>query len=342
MGCDRAVSRLSIPRRHAGARRHRSASWCLLLLLSVFGGPTYTQDNYPSRPVRIVVPSGSGAGSDIVARMIAQRLSERLGKQVVVENRTGAGNMIGYEFVARAAPDGYTLASGVSTLAIHPVTYKKVTYDALRDFDPISHTANVPNLLVVHPALPVKNFKDLIALAKARPGELLYASAGHGTNPHLSMELLATMAGVRLVHVPYKSGPPGLTDLIAGQLQMMASSLNYIRPHAQAGRLRALGVTTAKRTLAMPEMPTLAEAGLPGYESVQWYGLFAPVKTPRPIIDRLNKEVVTYLRQPDVTEKLAADGTEVVGSTPEELATLLRSETVKWAKVAQSAGIKPE
>lgn len=315
---------------------------CLLILLSLVVFPANAQDSYPSRPVRIVVPSGSGSGSDILARMMAQRLTERLGKQVVVENRTGAGNMIGYEFVARSAPDGYTLASAVSTLAIHPVTYKKVTYDALLDFEPISHTANVPNLLAAHPALPVKNVKDLITLARARPGELLYASAGHGTNPHLSMELIGTMASLRFVHVPYKSGPPGLTDLMAGQVQLMATALNYLRPHALAGRIRALGVTTAKRTIAMPNIPTLAESGLPGYESVQWYSMLAPARTPRPIIDKLHKEIVAYLRLPEVLEKLAAEGTEVVGSTPEELATFLRSETVKWAKVAKAAGIQPE
>lgn len=300
------------------------------------------QETWPARPIRIVVPSGSGSGSDIFARLLAQRLTDRLGKQVVVENRTGAGNMIGYEFAARSPADGYTILSAVSTLAIHPVTYKKVPYDAMRDFEPISHTANVPNLLVVHPALPIRNLRDLITLAKSRPGEMLYASAGHGTSPHLSMELLATMAGVRFVHMPYKSGPPGLTDLMAGQMQIMCTSLNYLRPHAQGGRLRALGVTTAKRTLSMPDMPTLAESGLPGYEAVQWYSLFAPAKTPRLIIDRLNKEVLTWLRLPEIVERMTADGNEIVASTPEELAMLLRTETAKWAKVTKAAGIKPE
>lgn len=304
--------------------------------------PTFAQETWPARPIRIVVPSGSGSGSDIFARTLAQRLTERLGKQVVVENRTGAGNMIGYEFAARSAPDGYTILSAVSTLAIHPVTYKKVTYDAMRDFDPISHTANLPNLLVVHPALPLRSVKDLIALAKARPGELLYASAGHGTSPHLSIELLTSMTGARFVHVPYKSGPPGLTDLMAGQVQLMATALNYLRPHVIGGRLRALGVTTAKRVSAMPDVPTVAESGLPGYEAVQWYSLFAPAKTPRAIIDRLNREVITWLRLPEVIERNTADGNEIVGSTPEELATLLRTETAKWAKVAKAAGIKPE
>jgi tripartite-type tricarboxylate transporter receptor subunit TctC len=314
----------------------------MFMLLAFCALPTLAQDAYPNRPIRVVVPSGSGSGSDIFARMLAQRLTERMGKQVVVENRTGAGNMIGYEFAARSAPDGYTILSAVSTLAIHPVTYKKVTYDAMRDFDPISHTANLPNLLVTHPALPIQNLKDLIALAKSRPGELLYASAGHGTSPHLSMELLASMAGVRFVHVPYKSGPPGLTDLMAGQVQMMATALNYLRPHVLGGRLRALGVTTAKRVRAMPETPTLAESGLPGYEAVQWYSLFAPAKTPRPIVERLHKETVTWLRLPEVVEKMTADGNEIVGSNPEELAAFLRAETVKWAKVAKAAGIKPE
>lgn len=315
------------------------ATCCALQTLSC---AAIAQDSYPNRPIRIVVPAGSGSGSDILMRMIAQRLTERLGKQVVVENRTGAGNMIGYEFVAKSAPDGYTLGSGVSTLAIHPVTYKKVPYDALRDFEPISHLANVPNLLVSHPALPAINLKELIALAKARPGELLYASAGHGTNPHLSMELLNTLAGVRLVHVPYKSGPPGLTDVMAGQVQLMATVMNYLLPHVAAGRLRAFGVTTAKRASARPDIPTLAEAGLPGYESVQWYSMIAPAKTPRQIIERLHKEIAAYLRLPETLDKMTADGNEIVAGTPEEFAAFLRAETAKWAKVAKAAGIKPE
>ena len=310
-----------------------------------FALPTMTahaQDAYPNRPIRIVVPAGSGSGSDILMRMIAQRMTERLGRQVVVENRTGAGNVIGYEFVAKSAPDGYTLGSGVSTLAIHPVTYKKLPYDAMRDFDPISHLANVPNLLVSHPALPAKNLKALLALAKARPGELLYASAGHGTSPHLSMELLNTMAGVRITHVPYKSGPPGLTDVMAGQVQLMATVMNYMLPHVTAGRLRAYGVTTARRAQARPDIPTLAEAGLPGYEAVQWYSLLAPAKTPRPIIERWHKEVIAFMRLPETLDKMLAEGNEVVGSTPEEFAAFLRTETLKWAKVAHAAGIKPE
>jgi tripartite-type tricarboxylate transporter receptor subunit TctC len=292
--------------------------------------------------IRIIVPSGSGAGSDILARQFAQRLTERFGRQVVVENRTGAGNMIGYEFVAKSPPDGYTLLSAVSTLAIHPVTYKKLSYDALRDLDPISHTVNVPNLLVTHPALPVKNVKELLALARARPGELLYASAGHGTNPHLSLELLNAMTGVRFVHVPYKSGPPGLTDVMAGQVQLMATAANYLRPYVHAGRLRGLAVTGGMRSASMPAIPTVAESGVPGYESVQWYSMLAPAKTPRPIIERLNRELVNWLKQPDVAEKMLAEGNEVVASTPEEFAAFLRAELQKWAKVAKLAGIKPE
>lgn len=311
-----------------------------LLLTHVPG--SRAQDNYPTRPIRIVVPSGSGAGSDILARMLAQRLTERLNRQVVVENRTGAGNMIGYEFAAKSPPDGYTLLSAVSTLAIHPVTYKTLTYDALRDFDPVSHTANVPNLLVAHSALPVKDLKDLITLARSRPNELLYASAGHGTNPHLSMELLAHLSGTRFLHVPYKSGPPGLTDVMAGQVQLMATVVNYLKPHVQAGRLRALGVTSAKRTQSMPGTPTLSEAGVPGYESVQWYSMLAPAKTPRAIIERLNREIVTWLKLPDTVDKMLADGNEVVASTPEEFAAFLRAELLKWAKVAKAAGIQPE
>jgi len=300
------------------------------------------QDDYPSRAVRLVVPTGPGAGNDKIARMIAQRLSEVWGRQVIVENRVGAGTVIGSDVVAKAAPDGYTLLKSVSTLAINPATYKNMPYDALRDFAPITQTVAVPNLMVVHPSLPVTTVKDMIALAKAQPGAVLFGSAGRGTNPHLTMELFAHTAGVRMVHVPYKGGPAGVIDLIAGRIAVMATSMNYLLPHVRSGKLRALGVTTARRVAAAPEFPTIAEAGLPGFESVQWYGLLAPAGTPRPIIEKLNREVVSFLRTPATAARLVADGNEVVASSPEAFSRFMKTETAKWAKVVKAAGIEPE
>jgi tripartite-type tricarboxylate transporter receptor subunit TctC len=299
------------------------------------------QDAYPTRAIRIVVPTAPGGGSDSGARLIGQELTKRWGRPVVVENRAGAGTIIGSELVARAPPDGYTLLSSPSTLATNPSSYKKMPYDALRDFVPITQTLYVPNLIVIHASLPVKNVKEMIAFAKARPGEILYASAGHGTNPHLTMELFASMAGIKLVHVPYKGSPPGIVDLVGGRVAMIAtSSLSIVLPHVKSGRLRALGVTTSRRVPMLPEIPTIAESGVPGYEAVQWAGLVAPAGTPRPIIDKLHKESTAILR--DNTERLAGEGFVVVASTPEEFAAFMKSETTKWGLVVKAAGVQPE
>jgi tripartite-type tricarboxylate transporter receptor subunit TctC len=297
---------------------------------------------YPARPVRIVVPSAPGGGTDITARILAPKLSEQLGQQFVVENRAGAGTMIGGEVVARAAPDGYTLLMGISTLAINPATYKKVPYDALRDFAPISHVVSLPNVLVTHPSLPVKTVKELIAFSRARPGELYYASAGVGTSPHLSTELFLLMGGIKMVHVPYKGSGPGIVDIVAGHVSVMTPSILSGLPHIKSGRLRGLGVTSAKRAGGVPDIPTIAEAGLPGYEAVQWFGLLAPAATQREIVNRLHAETVRALQSAEVRNRLSADGADPVGSTPGEFATFLRSETTKWAKVVKQAGITPE
>ncbi len=300
------------------------------------------QQSYPARPVRLVVPSSPGGGTDITARIIAPKLGEYLGQQVVVENRPGAGTMIGGEVVARAAPDGYTLLMGISTLAINPAMYKKVLYDALKDLAPISQVVSVPNILVTHPSLPVKTVKELIALARARPGQINFASAGVGTNPHLSMELFLSMAGLKMVHVPYRGSGQGVIDLIAGHVSVMTPSTLTGLPHIKGGRLRGLGVTSAKRAVGAPDIPTIAEAGVPGYEAVQWFGVLAPAGTARDIVNRVHGEIVRVLRVADVKERLLADGAESVGSSPEEFAAFLRAETVKWAKVVKGAGIKPE
>jgi tripartite-type tricarboxylate transporter receptor subunit TctC len=320
---------------------HRSALILLCAALAAVFSPAQAQQ-YPTKPVRLVVPSAPGGGTDITARIVAPKLSEFLGQQVVVENRGGAGTMIGSEAVARAAPDGYTLLMGISTLAINPAMYKKVPYDALKDFAPISQVVSLSNLLVTHPSLPAKTVKELVAFARARPGRINYASAGVGTNPHLSVELFLSMAGLRMVHVPYKGSGQGIVDVVAGHVPVMMPSILTGLPHAKTGRLRGLGVTGSKRAGAAPEIPTIAEAGVPGYEAVQWFGVLAPTGTPREIVARLHGEIVRALQAADVRGRLTADGADPVGSSPEEFAAFLRAETAKWAKVVRDAGIQPE
>ncbi len=300
------------------------------------------QSSYPNRPIRIVVPGPPGAGFDTVARLMAPGLMERLNTQVVIENRAGAGTIIGNELVARAPADGYTLLICASAIAIHPSIHKKMPYDTMRDFAPITLAVLVPNILVVHPSLPAKSVKELIALARARPGEITFASGGLGANSHLSMELLASMAKVRMVHVPYKGGTPGIIDLIAGNVSSTITSVMGALGPSRTGQLRALGVTSAQRLSIAPELPAIAEAGLPGYESVNWFGLLAPAKTPPEIITRLHKEAVPVLRAPNIKERLAAEAGEPVGNTPAEFAAFIKSETVKWAGVVKAAGIAPE
>ena len=300
------------------------------------------QSAYPARTIRIIVPTASGGGNDMVARLIAQGLSERLGRQVIAENRPGAGTIIGTELVAKSPADGYTLLMAPAAFVTVPLTNKKAPYDAVRDFAPITQAASLPSLVVVHPSVPATSVKEMIALAKAKPGQILFGSAGLGTQPHLSMELFASMANLRMIHVPYKGSSPGLVDLLAGQLAIMAANMPQTIPYVRAGRLRALGVTTASRVAAAPEIPTIAESGLPGYESVQWFGLLAPAGTPREIIARLHKESIAILRMPENIARLAADGAEVTTSSPEEFAAFIRAENVKWAKVVKAAGIQPE
>ena len=297
---------------------------------------------YPTRPVRFIVPSAAGGGTDIIARAISLKLAENLGQQFVVDNRPGAGQMIGIELAAKAPPDGHTILMAASTLAINPVMYKKVSYDPLRDFAPVTQAASLPNVLVVHPSLPVNSVAELIAYAKQRPGQLNFASAGIGTSPQMSIELLKSMAGIDMVHIPYKGTAPGVVDLLAGQVLVMAPNLLTALPHIKSGKLRALAVTSAKRTQALPEVPTVAESGLAGYDSTQWYGVLAPAGTPREIVTRLHDAIVRALRDAEVGKRLAADGAEPVGSSPEEFAAFIKSESEKWAKVATAAGIKAE
>ncbi|HZM47891.1 MAG TPA: tripartite tricarboxylate transporter substrate binding protein [Burkholderiales bacterium] len=300
------------------------------------------QGQFPARPIRIIVPTSPGATADTISRLIAPSLSARLGQQVLVENRAGAATIIGTEAVARSAPDGYTLLMTPPSLVLNPFIYKKISYDPLRDFAPITQPYSQPNVLVAHPTLPARSIKALIALAKGRPGELAFASGGTGSMPHLSMELFVMMSRTSMLHVPYKGAGPAIIDLLAGRAAVMNLGFIAVSPYLRDGRLRALGVTSVRRAAVMPEVPTIAEAGLPGYEVVNWNGLLAPAGTPKEVIARLHRDVTAVLRAPAVSERIASDGAEVVAGTPDALAVYIRSEMTKWARVVKSAGIQQE
>jgi tripartite-type tricarboxylate transporter receptor subunit TctC len=301
------------------------------------------QEAYPARPIRIIVSIPAGSGSDTVARFIARGLTDRLGKQVIVENRPGAGTVLGNDAVAKAKPDGYTLLVNGAAFTITPALYKKLPYDALNDFTPITVAVVSPNLMVVHPSIPARSVKDLIALAKARPDQIFYASGGNGTNSHMATALFASMAQIRLAHVPYKGSTPGVIDLIAGNVAMTTNSMSTLLSHVRAGKLRPLGVASRKRVAAAPDLPTIAEAaGLPDYESAQWTGLWAPAGTPSEIIAKLNRDTIAVLQSAEVRERITADGSELIASSPDAFAALIRSELAKWAKVVKTTGIRQE
>ena len=296
---------------------------------------------YPVKSVRLLVPSSPGGGTDILARVLAQKMSETFGQQFVVENRPGAGQVIGIEAVARSAPDGYTLLMAASAIVINEVLYAKPPYDTLRDFAPVTLGASLPNILVVHPALPVKSVRELIVLAKTRAGQLNYSSAGSGTSPHLSMELFRLMAGITLTHIPYKGSGPATVDLLAGQVQLSMPNVLTALPHIKGGKLRGLGVTSGKRATGLPDIPAIAET-LPGYEAIQWYGILAPAGTSRDIVGKLQAEIARILVLPEVRDRLAADGADAVGSRPDEFAAYIRAELAKWGKVVKTGSIKLE
>jgi len=305
-------------------------------------GGACAQADYPHRPIRVIVPSSPGGGTDILARLVTPQLTERLRQQVVVDNRPGAGSIIGNELVARAAPDGYTLLMGISTLAILPAMHRKLSYDALRDLAPVTQVISAPNVLVAHPSLPVRSVKELISFARKHPGAINFASAGLGTNPHLSMELFLSMTNLKMVHIAYKGLGPAMVDLLAGHVVVSTATMLTGLPHVRSGRLRGLGVTGTSRSSVLPDLPTVAEAGVPGYEAVQWYGLLAPAQTPREIVTRLHAAMAGTLQMPAIREKLTADGVQPVGNAPDEFARFLRSETEKWGKVVRAAGIAPQ
>lgn len=298
-------------------------------------------DIYPSKVVRVVVPFAAGGSTDLLARNIAQRLSESWKQSVIVDNRAGGGGIVGSEHVMKSAPDGYTLLVGtVTTHAVSASLYRKLPFDPQRDFTPIIEIAHIPQMLSVHPTIPVRSVKELVALARSRPGELNYGTAGSGSASHMAMEYFQSMAKIKMVHVPYKGTGPALVELLGGHLAMMFDVIMTSLPHVQSGKLRTLGISGVKRSPITPDVPTIAESGYPGYEAMVWFGFFSPAGTPPDVVRRINEETARSLQSPKMREVLASQGLEVVAGTPAELANRVSTEIAKWRKVIQEAGIK--
>jgi tripartite-type tricarboxylate transporter receptor subunit TctC len=316
----------------------------LALAIFALAGTVQAQANdYPAKPIRLVVPAAPGGGADFLARIVGVKLGELVGQSVVVENRAGTSGTIAADGTAKSAGDGYTVLMGQSTsIVIAPQLYPKLPYDTLRDLKPVTLVAEVPNVMVVHPSVPANTVKDLIALAKAKPETLNFGSSGNGAPSHLAGEMFKSATGTRLVHVPYKGAGPAVNALIAGEIQVMFAPIVAVLPQVKAGRLRALGVTSAKRSAAAPDLPTLAEAGLTGYEISSWFGLFVPASTPAAVVDKLFKDTSRVLKSPDVIERFAKEGAEPVGSTPAEFNNYVRTEFVKYNKVIKDNGIKAD
>ena len=308
----------------------------------VAAGACAQAENYPNRPIRFILPFPPGGGTDILGRIIAERLGVHLGQPVVVENRGGAGGNVGAEAAARSAPDGYTIVLVAPSLAISPSLYAKLGYDPVKDFAPISLVGTVPNVIVVHPSLPAQTLAEFIALAKSKPGAMNFGSGGAGTSNHLAGELFNIVAGVKLVHVPYKGVNLAMNDVLGGQVQLVVIGIPAAAPHIKAGRLRALAVIAPQRSPALPDVPTAAEAGLPGFDVTTWYGVLAPAGTPRAIVVRLNAELARIMHAPDLQERLAATGTEPLTGTPEQFAHYIAQEIAKWEKVVRAAGLKAD
>ncbi len=303
-------------------------------------GVAAAAERYPQRPVRLIVAFAAGGSADVVARVIGQKLSESIGQQVVIDNRPGAGGNLSAEIAARAAPDGYTLYMSSASLVVNVSLYRKVAYDPVRDFAPVTLLASAQNVLVAHPSVPARNVKDLIALARKTPGRINYASTGSGTSGHLAMELFRSMAGIDMTHVPYKAVGQAQVDLLAGQVSLWFPTIPGALPHIKAGKMIALAVSGAKRSPALPDVPTVAEAALPGFEASTWYPILAPAKTPAAIVDQLNRQLVAIVTAPQVREQLLQAGVEPIGSSPQALADHIRVELAKWAKVVQVSGVR--
>ncbi|MGZ8154785.1 MAG: tripartite tricarboxylate transporter substrate binding protein [Burkholderiales bacterium] len=298
------------------------------------------QTSYPARPIRLIVPVAPGGGTDFTARAIAQRLGDSLGQQVIVDNRPGASGNIGVEIAAKSSPDGHTLVMPITSFSINPHLFPKLPFDTVKDFAPVVLAASAPLLLVINPSVPAKSVGELIAVAKAKPGQLNYANSGHGTTAHLAGELLKKMAGVDIVSVPYKGGGPAVIDLIGGRVQIYFSTITAALTHVQAGKLRGLAVTTTKRVNLIPDVPTVAESGLPGFEIVGWFGIFAPAGTPAPVVAKLNAEINEVLRLPEMQRRFSSQGLIPGSGTAEDLGRFLRSELAKWGALIREAGIK--
>ena len=321
---------------------HRQTLTALLLGAILITPLTAAAQQYPTKAIRFVVPFAPGGGTDIIGRVVAQALNDALGQPVVVDNRGGAGSTLGTEIVAKSPADGYTILFGNISLAFNATLYTKLRYDTIRDLAPISLSAVQPNILVIHPGLPAKNLKEFIELARAHPGKYNYASAGTGSGTHLAAELLKLQTKIDIVHVPYKGTGPALTDLLGGQINMMVSTFASALPHVKSGRMRALGVTTVKRSPAAPDVPTLIEGGVAGYDYSTWYGLLAPAGTPKPIIDMLNTTNRKVLARDDIKQKLESQGVDPIVNTPAEFSAYMKSETEKWGKVVKATGAKAE
>jgi tripartite-type tricarboxylate transporter receptor subunit TctC len=299
--------------------------------------------DYPSKPLRLIIPFAPGGTNDVIGRLMAAKLGEMLGQQVIPDNRAGAGGTVGIELVVKTPPDGYNLVIGnIATLAINPTLYPKLSYDPLRDLQTVTLIAKVPQVLVAHPSLPAKNPRELIALAKARPGELAYGSGGNGSGAHISGEMLKMLAGVDLVHIPYKGVGPAQIDLLAGQIQLVFGGVPSVAPQVRAGRLRALGITGPQRVVTFPEVPTIAESGVKNYEATMWYGVLAAAGTPQSVVMKLHAAVNRALRTPDLNERLVADGSAPSGMLPEEFTAFIKSELARWAPVIRASGAKPD
>jgi tripartite-type tricarboxylate transporter receptor subunit TctC len=310
----------------------------LAVLLASLAAPAAT-NHYPARPIRLVVPAAPGGGTDIIARILADGLGPALGQTVVVDNRAGAGTVLGADIVSKAMPDGYVLLISPNSLAFNVALYSKLPYNTLRDFAPISLVADQPNILVTHPSLPAQSFQEFVALGRAQPGKLVYGSGGVGVGSHLAMELLLLSQKIEFVHVPYKGVGPALTALLGNDVSALLSTFASALPHVKSGRLRALGVTSAQRASALPDVPTIAESGVPGYEYGTWYGLLAPAGAPRAIVERLNRATAAVLASPKTAERYVAQGMTPTPSTPARFAMHLKSETEKWTKVVREAKI---
>ena len=298
---------------------------------------------YPSKPVRLIVPFPPGGGVDFIGRIVGQKLTERLGQQVNIDNRAGANGIVGLEALKSSPPDGYTIAAAsAGPLAVNPFIYAKLPHDTVRDFTHIANMVNFPLLLVAHPSLPVKNVKELVALARTRPGQMTYSSPGSGNSGHLAAELFNSMAKTSILHVPYKGTAPAVIAVLSGEAQLTWSSIPTILPHTRSGRVRAIGIGNAQRIPSLPEFPTIAEAGLPGFEAYAWGGMIGPANMPAPVVGRLSKEIIEILKQKDVNDRLLAEGTVPTPSGPEEFLSYLKAELKKWGEVVKLAGIKPE